>query len=76
MIADELGGNLTATVSLLYRDDKHNPPLTGLYLSIPSLLTPEACPEQYKKDFRSREENCVAPILGTGTMKMFRGKSV
>lgn len=75
-LSDGTGANLTASVALLYRDDKNEPPLTGLYLSIPSLLSPGVVPEKYQKDFRSRDENKDAPILGQGALDMFRSKCI
>ena len=36
------GGNLTAVISHLYCGEKLSPPLTGICLSVPILLSPEA----------------------------------
>jgi acetyl esterase/lipase len=67
------GGNLAAVVGLLARDGKLSPPLTGLYLCIPVLLSPEAVPEKYKPLFRSYEQNKDAPILPKSAMDLFMG---
>ncbi|KAJ9610806.1 hypothetical protein H2200_005583 [Cladophialophora chaetospira] len=66
------GANMTATLSHLYRDEGHAPPITGLYLSIPSLLAPEAVPDRYKESYRSRDENKDAPVLNERALKLFR----
>ena len=67
------GGNLSAVLSHLYRDEQIQPPLTGVYLSIPSIMNEKAIPEKYKNDFTSAEENKNAPILDAAAMKVFRG---
>lgn len=66
------GANMAATISHLYRDEGGNPPLTGVYLSIPSLLSPEAVPEKYKSQYLSRDQNKDAPILNEGSIRFFR----
>lgn len=68
------GANLAATVSHLWRDEDRRPSLTGLYLSIPSLLSPEAVSENYKSFYNSREQNKNAPILNQGALALFRSK--
>ena len=49
------------------------PPLTGVYLSIPSIMNEKTIPDKYKNDFTSAEENKNAPILDQAAMKLFRG---
>jgi acetyl esterase/lipase len=67
------GGNLAAVISHLYRDEQISPPLTGIYLSVPILLSPEAVPEKLKDQYLSREQNQNAPILNKEAMTLFRG---
>ncbi|GAB7362892.1 hypothetical protein MBLNU230_g3194t1 [Neophaeotheca triangularis] len=64
------GANLAAVVSHLWRDESKQPALTGLYLSIPSVLSPQAVPEKYKLVYNSREQNKHAPILNEGAMAL------
>ncbi|KAJ9644333.1 hypothetical protein H2204_001685 [Knufia peltigerae] len=66
------GANMAATLSHLYRDEGFLPRLTGLYLSIPSLLAPEAVPPEYKGEYLSRQENKDAPVLNSAAIKWFR----
>lgn len=66
---------MAATISHLYRDAERHPPLTGVYLSIPSLLSPEAVPERYQGQYRSREENKDALILNKEAVELFRSTS-
>ena len=67
------GANLTATISHLYRDDDLFPPITGLYLSIPSLMSEEVVPEKYRDQYLSIEQNKNAPLLDQGAIDFFRG---
>jgi acetyl esterase/lipase len=69
------GGNLAAVISHLYRDEKMSPPLTGIYLSVPMLVSPEAVPGRLKHQYLSREQNKNAPILNKEAMAFFRGMS-
>lgn len=70
------GANMATTVTHLARDDKMSPALTGCWLSIPSLLAPQAVPDRYKKDYLSREQNKNAPILNSGALALFRSKLI
>ena len=69
------GGNLATVISHLYRDEKMSPPLTGIYLSVPILVSPEAVPGKFKYQYLSREQNKNAPILNKEAMALFRGTS-
>lgn len=51
------GGNLTAVVVHLARDEGLSPPLTGQYLAIPMVGTKSKMPERYRKYFLSYEQN-------------------
>ena len=69
------GANLVAVISHLYRDDHLSPPLTGIYLSVPAVLSPEVVPAKYKDQYLSREQNKNAPILNQGAIALFRSMS-
>ncbi|KAK1231507.1 hypothetical protein PQX77_005372 [Marasmius sp. AFHP31] len=59
------GGNLSAVLSYLARDDSFfkDKPLTGQFLQIPCVVHFEAVPEKFKSLYRSFEQNKDAPIL-------------
>jgi hypothetical protein len=59
--------------SHLYRDAGLEPKLTGLYISLPSPVIPEALPEKYKSDKRivSWEHLRSAPIFGKYAAQFF-----
>ncbi|PNS20630.1 Hormone-sensitive lipase [Sphaceloma murrayae] len=57
------GGNLTAVVAQKAKDEGLSPPLTGLWVCIPVLLTDETVPEKYKHLFFSRKQNENAPVF-------------
>ncbi|KAF9883656.1 hypothetical protein FE257_003090 [Aspergillus nanangensis] len=66
------GASMAAAISHLYRDEQAQPPLTGIYLSIPSLVSPEAVAEKYKPLYSSRVDNANALILNDASMGLFR----
>lgn len=66
------GANLACTVTHLARDEGMLPKLTGVYLSIPSLLSPQAVPDKLKSEYTSREENAQALILNSDAIAFFR----
>ena len=67
------GSTLSIILSLLYRDEKPGPPLTGTYLSIPSCIDIRSVPDKYAPEFVAWEQNKDAPILNRGTLEFFRG---
>ena len=69
------GANISAVISHLYRDEKLQPPLTGIYLSIPSAVDASVVPGKYRAEYLSREQNKNAPILSEAAMLMFRSTS-
>lgn len=69
------GANLACTVSHLARDDGMTPKISGLSLGIPSLLSPQAVPDKWKSEYRSREENRDALILNQDSITYFRRRS-
>ncbi|RFU24935.1 hypothetical protein B7463_g11397, partial [Scytalidium lignicola] len=64
------GANLAAVISHFYIEDKISPPLAGMYLGVPSTVTPGAPPEKYKDAYLSREQCREAPILNARSMAM------
>lgn len=65
------GANMAATIAHIAREELQ-PALTGCYLSIPSLLSPQVVPERFKNEYLSREQNKDAPILNAGAIALFR----
>jgi len=65
------GGNLTSVVTLMARDEKLSPPLTGQYLIVPAVCPKEKMPEKYKKYALSYEQNKDAVGLGQREIDMF-----
>lgn len=65
------GGNITAIVSLLARDEKLNPPVTGSLLMIPFYVDSNFVPEEWKKDYKSWDQNKDAPILSRQATELF-----
>jgi acetyl esterase/lipase len=65
------GANLAAVSSHLYCDEMPGPPLTGVYLSIPTLLDPPSVAAKYKDVYLSREQNKNALILNDSSMALF-----
>ena len=70
------GANISCVISHLYRDEQLQPPLTGIYLSIPSTMDPKVVPEKYRHEHVSREQNKDAPILNGDAVKLFRGTPI
>ena len=62
--------NIAAVISHLHRDEKLQPPLTGVYQSIPSPMSPENVPKKYRDQHQSREQNKDAPILNEAARKL------
>lgn len=65
------GGNLTAVLTHLARDEKLSPPITGQYLAIPALLPPSVVPDKYKEFYLSYDQNENAPVLPRAAIGMF-----
>ena len=63
------GGNLTAVTAQRYLNEGISPPLTGLWLSIPVLLSEQTVPEKYKHLWFSRKQNADAPIFNMDAIK-------
>ena len=65
------GGNISAVLALMARDEKLSPPLTGQFLAIPATCPSSKVPEKYKQYFLSMEQNNDAPVLPQGAIDMF-----
>ncbi|KIV92416.1 hypothetical protein PV10_03716 [Exophiala mesophila] len=65
------GGNLSAVLAHLARDEKLSPPLTGQYLAIPAVLPAKEVPDKYKEYFLSYEQNRNVPVLPVAAIDMF-----
>jgi acetyl esterase/lipase len=57
------GGNLSAVIAHIARDEKLDPPLTGQYLCVPAVVPPVSVPEKYKAEYISPRENTKDPVL-------------
>ncbi|KAL0575169.1 hypothetical protein V5O48_006791 [Marasmius crinis-equi] len=70
------GGNLSAVLSHLARDDAFfkDKPLTGQLLHIPAVVSYHAVPEKYKSSLLSIEQNKDAPVLNKAAIDNFMGK--
>lgn len=65
------GGNLTAVLAHLARDEGLSPPLTGQYLAIPAVGSGKLIPEKYKDLWVSFEQNVDVPVLPVAAVDMF-----
>lgn len=65
------GGNLTAVLAHLARDEGLNPPLTGQYLAIPAVGGDDLIPEKYRDRWWSKEQNKDVPVLPEAAVNMF-----
>jgi acetyl esterase/lipase len=67
------GGNAAAVLSILAREEKLSPPLTGVALLIPALTDHEDPPPQFASRLISLQQNAQAPILGQQHIERFEG---
>ncbi|RFU26024.1 hypothetical protein B7463_g10313, partial [Scytalidium lignicola] len=65
------GANFVAVVSHLYRDAGLSPPLTGQYLSIPTVCDALFIPNEFKDMFLSHDQCKSALVLNQGSLDMF-----
>ncbi|ETI20680.1 hypothetical protein G647_07022 [Cladophialophora carrionii CBS 160.54] len=65
------GGNITAVLAHVARDEKLSPPLTGQYLAIPAVLPEKKVPAKYQQYALSYEQNRNAPVLPVAAIDMF-----
>lgn len=57
------GGNFAAIMCQVARDRGLEPPLTGQYLCVPSLLSADAVPEKWQAEYLSRKDSVADPVL-------------
>ncbi|KAL0932936.1 lipase 2 [Colletotrichum truncatum] len=72
------GGNISATLAHLARDNDLSPPLTGQYLCVPAimcLLPPEAIPEKYRAEYLSHPFVTPSkdPVIGINDEESIKG---
>lgn len=68
LYGESAGANLAIVAALLARDECLSPPLTGLSLSIPAVLSEEAVPDKYKAEYLSYEQSANTPGLDTKSL--------
>ena len=64
------GGNITAVLTHMARDEGLSPPLTGQYLGVPAVVEQTMMPDKYKDLFFSYEQNRDAPVLPVAAIDM------
>lgn len=67
------GGNLTAVLTHLAKEQGLSPPLTGHYLAVPHVCPADRMPEKYQHRFLSYEQNKTAPLLPQAALDLFFG---
>lgn len=65
------GGNISAVLAHLARDEGLSPKLTGQYLAIPAVGSGDVIPEKYRSRWLSYEQNKNAPVLPMDAINMF-----
>ena len=68
------GADIALAVAHLSRDENDIPPLTGLYIAVPSALSKDNVPEKYKDRFLSREQNAQALLWNESSMEFVHRK--
>ena len=68
------GGNIAAVTALLARDGKLNPPLSGLILVNPFLMSPETVPSKYESLYKSWDQCQEAPLVPRKAMVALLGE--
>ena len=68
------GGNISAVLACLARDEGLEPPVTGQYLCVPAVLPEGNVPEKYREEYRSRTENVSDPVIGRLDEGALRGR--
>ena len=70
------GGNVAAVAAHEAVDAKLSPPLTGVYLNVPTMVYHDGLPDEYKQHHHSYEQNKDARILDKKGMEWFWGMLV
>lgn len=73
MGGNSTGASLAASISLLARDEGLSPPLTGVLLSVPTVIYPSVIPEKYRDVYLAREQNANAPYYLNRLNEVFQG---
>ena len=64
------GGNLASVVAHRARDEKMQPPITGIFLQTPGLLPPTVVPKKYRDRYLSRTQpECLKDVILTPQLK-------
>lgn len=66
------GGALTASLSRVFQEEPLAHPLTGQWLSIPSIMDSTCIPEKYKDYYISAEQQADGPFLSKKAREMFK----
>ncbi|KAK4506234.1 hypothetical protein PRZ48_004199 [Zasmidium cellare] len=66
------GGNCAASVVRMAQDEPLAYPITGQWLSIPSIFEASVVPQKYKSNFISREQNANAHVLNEEALEAIR----
>ncbi|KAI6887791.1 GroES-like protein [Hortaea werneckii] len=65
------GGNITAVISHIWRDEKLKPAITGAHLMIPAICHASHFPSEYAKDYKSWDQNKDAAVLSRQATDLF-----
>lgn len=69
------GANFAISISHLARDEGLSPSLTGVWLSVPVVMSPPVVPEKYRAQYLSYEQNRDSPVLSRAEIDMLIGES-
>lgn len=69
------GANLAIVISHHYCDEGLSPPLTGQYLSIPTVCGSEPLPSKYKDIYLAQKQNNDVLILNQNSIDLFESES-
>lgn len=64
-----------AAISHLWRDESLTPPLTGVFLAVPSICVISALPDKYRHREMSWKQNRDAPIFNVAASDFNSSKS-
>jgi acetyl esterase/lipase len=67
------GGNVTAVMQLMARDEGLTPPLTGSIISVPFVVHTEAVPDRWRLVYKSFDAHQTAPIIPRKSITSFTG---
>ena len=64
------GGNITAVLTHIARDEKLSPKLTGSYLNVPALVVEGVLPGKYSQYALSYKQNTKVPVIPAESLDM------